>query len=46
MTSDESQIRGLIESWAAAVHTGDLDRVLADVSVPAVRESQRRRTSR
>ena len=31
MTSDnEAQIRGLIERWAAAVHAGDLDAVLAD----------------
>ena len=31
MTSDnEAQIRGLIERWAAAVHAGDLDGVLAD----------------
>jgi uncharacterized protein (TIGR02246 family) len=27
---DEKQIRDLIETWAAAVHAGDLDRVLAD----------------
>lgn len=30
MSDDEQQIRALIEEWAAAVHTGDLDRVLAD----------------
>ncbi|MEU0391401.1 SgcJ/EcaC family oxidoreductase [Streptomyces sp. NPDC006208] len=30
MTSDEEQIRTLIEQWAAAVHKGDLDGVLAD----------------
>jgi len=31
VTSDnEAQIRGLIERWAAAVHAGDLDGVLAD----------------
>jgi uncharacterized protein (TIGR02246 family) len=30
MTTDEQQIRTLIESWAAAVHRGDLDGVLAD----------------
>lgn len=30
MTDDESQIRDLIENWARAVHTGDLDTVLAD----------------
>ena len=30
MTSDEEQIRTLIESWAAAVHRGDLEGVLAD----------------
>ena len=27
--SDEAEIRGLIERWAEAVHTGDLDGVLA-----------------
>ncbi len=27
---DETTIRTLIEDWAAAVHRGDLDRVLAD----------------
>jgi uncharacterized protein (TIGR02246 family) len=30
MTEDETAIRDLIEGWAAAVHRGDLDRVLAD----------------
>lgn len=30
MPDDEQQIRSLIESWAAAVHRGDLDTVLAD----------------
>jgi uncharacterized protein (TIGR02246 family) len=30
MTTDEQQIRDLIERWAAAVHAGDLDGVLAD----------------
>jgi uncharacterized protein (TIGR02246 family) len=30
MPSDEQQIRTLIEQWAAAVHRGDLDAVLAD----------------
>jgi uncharacterized protein (TIGR02246 family) len=30
MTSDENQIRTLIERWATAVHAGDLDAVLAD----------------
>lgn len=30
MTSDEEQIRTLIEQWAASVHKGDLDAVLAD----------------
>ena len=29
-SDDEQQIRTLIEQWAAAVHTGDMDRVLAD----------------
>lgn len=28
--SDENDIRTLIQSWANAVHTGDLDAVLAD----------------
>jgi ketosteroid isomerase-like protein len=28
--SDEQQIRNLIEGWADAVHSGDLERVLAD----------------
>jgi len=28
--TDEQQIRGLIERWAAAVHDGDLPAVLAD----------------
>jgi uncharacterized protein (TIGR02246 family) len=30
MKTDEDQIRALIEQWAAAVHHGDMDRVLAD----------------
>jgi ketosteroid isomerase-like protein len=30
MTTDEQQIRHGIEQWAAAVHAGDLDGVLAD----------------
>jgi uncharacterized protein (TIGR02246 family) len=30
MTQDEEQIRGLIERWAAAVHAGDMEAVLAD----------------
>ena len=30
MTTDERQIRTLIENWAAAVRRGDLDGVLAD----------------
>ena len=30
MPTDEEQIRSLIERWAAAVHGGDLDTVLAD----------------
>lgn len=30
MTADGEQIRALIERWAAAVHAGDLERVLAD----------------
>ena len=28
--TDEQQIRAMIEAWAIAVHTGDLDTVLAD----------------
>jgi uncharacterized protein (TIGR02246 family) len=32
MANDEAQIRTLIENWAAAVHAGDLNRVLADHS--------------
>jgi uncharacterized protein (TIGR02246 family) len=30
MADDATQIRGLIERWAKAVHAGDLDAVLAD----------------
>jgi uncharacterized protein (TIGR02246 family) len=30
MTTDEERIRTLIERWAAAVHRGDIDGVLAD----------------
>ena len=30
MSDDELQIRALIEKWAAAVHRGDMDGVLAD----------------
>jgi uncharacterized protein (TIGR02246 family) len=30
MSSDETDIRALIERWAAAVHGGELDTVLAD----------------
>jgi ketosteroid isomerase-like protein len=30
VTDDESQIRGLIERWADAVHAGDLEAVIAD----------------
>lgn len=33
---DEQQIRQLIERWAAAVHAGDLDTVLADHSADIV----------
>lgn len=28
--SDEQEIRRLIEAWAAAVHSGDIDRVMRD----------------
>jgi uncharacterized protein (TIGR02246 family) len=31
-SDDERQVRGLIERWVSAVHTGDLDTVLADHS--------------
>jgi uncharacterized protein (TIGR02246 family) len=30
MTEDEQQIRALIERWATAAHTGDIETVLAD----------------
>lgn len=30
MTTDEQQIRALIQAWASAVRTGDLETVLAD----------------
>jgi uncharacterized protein (TIGR02246 family) len=30
MATDEEQIRTLIESWAEAVHAGDIDKVVAD----------------
>jgi uncharacterized protein (TIGR02246 family) len=30
MTDDESQIRTMIQRWAAAVHEGDLEQVLSD----------------
>ena len=30
MPDDERQIRTLVERWAAAVHSGDIDAVLAD----------------
>jgi uncharacterized protein (TIGR02246 family) len=30
MSSDETAVRDLVERWATAVHTGDLDQVLAD----------------
>ena len=36
MTDDETQIRTLIERWAAAVHAGDLHGVLADHSTDIV----------
>jgi uncharacterized protein (TIGR02246 family) len=36
MTTDEAQIRELIERWAAAVHEGDLPTVLADHSADIV----------
>lgn len=30
MTTDEQQIRALIQAWASAAHAGDLETVLAD----------------
>lgn len=30
MNDDEQEIRALIERWAAAVHAGDMEGVLAD----------------
>jgi uncharacterized protein (TIGR02246 family) len=36
MRNDEERIRTLIERWAAAVHSGDLDAVLADHSADIV----------
>ncbi|WP_216215552.1 nuclear transport factor 2 family protein [Amycolatopsis aidingensis] len=30
MTDDEQRIRTLVEQWAAAVHAGDMDGVMAD----------------
>jgi uncharacterized protein (TIGR02246 family) len=36
MSADEEQIRALIQRWADAVHTGDLDGVLADRSADVV----------
>jgi uncharacterized protein (TIGR02246 family) len=30
VTDDETAVRNLIERWAAAVHSGDMDAVLAD----------------
>src|SRR5919106_1305489 len=33
MSVDEQQIRTLIENWAAAVHSGDMEVVLADHAV-------------
>jgi uncharacterized protein (TIGR02246 family) len=30
LTDDEQQIRALVQRWAAAVHSGDMDAVLAD----------------
>lgn len=34
--SNEGQIRSLIERWASAVHTGDLENVLADHATQAI----------
>lgn len=36
VTDDENQIRQLVERWAAAVHEGDLEGVLADHSTDIV----------
>ena len=55
MDGDEQEIRALIERWAAAVHAGDLDGVLADhaddivmfdVPPPARRRPRHRRLPR
>lgn len=35
-TSDEAEIRSLLQRWAVAVHAGDLDAVLADHAVDIV----------
>ena len=35
-TSDEAEIRSLLQRWAAAVHAGDIDAVLADHAVDIV----------
>jgi uncharacterized protein (TIGR02246 family) len=36
MSADLDQIRAMIEAWAVAVHTGDMDGVLADRSADVV----------
>ena len=40
MPNDEEQIRTLIEQWAAAVHSGDMDGVVADHSDDIVNRSR------
>lgn len=42
--TDEQQIRALIERWAAAVHEGDMDNVLADHALDIVMFDVHRRT--
>ncbi|MFJ9610639.1 nuclear transport factor 2 family protein [Kitasatospora sp. NPDC101176] len=36
MATDEEQVRALVERWAAAVHAGDLDGVVADHAADVV----------
>ncbi len=43
MADDESRIRAVIESWARAVHQGDMDGVLVDHADDRGRPLSRRR---
>ena len=43
MADDESRIRAVIESWARAVHQGDMDSVLVDHADDRGRPLSRRR---